>query len=123
LASSPAGVERLTDKQAKQYVATAIERGSLVPTEKRYTTQKGLKREKAILAIERTGRGQVTPLMSQEQVAKALEGSTLTAGQRQAVETIVSTENRLSAFRVMLVRAKPTPLSGPCNCSHPSTRQ
>lgn len=83
-----------TDKQAKQYVATAIERGSLVPTEKRYTTQKGLKREKAILAIERTGRGQVTPLMSQEQVAKALEGSTLTAGQRQAVEAIVSTPNR-----------------------------
>ncbi|CAH0273998.1 MobF family relaxase [Pseudomonas carnis] len=83
-----------TDKQAKQYVATAIERGSLVPTEKRYTTQKGLKREKAILAIERTGRGQVTPLMTQEQVAKALEGSTLTAGQRQAVEAIVSTDNR-----------------------------
>lgn len=83
-----------TDKQAKQYVAKAIERGSLVPVEKRYTTQKGLKREKAILAIERTGRGQVTPLMSQEQVAKALEGSTLTAGQRQAVEAIVSTPNR-----------------------------
>ncbi|MHC5208920.1 MobF family relaxase [Pseudomonas chlororaphis] len=83
-----------TDKQAKQYVAKAIERGSLVPVEMRYTTQKGLKREKAILAIERTGRGQVTPLMSQEQVAKALEGSTLTAGQRQAVEAIVSTPNR-----------------------------
>lgn len=83
-----------TDKQVKQYVAKAIERGSLVPVEKRYTTQKGLKREKAILAIERTGRGQVTPLMSQEQVAKALEGSTLTAGQRQAVEAIVSTPNR-----------------------------
>lgn len=83
-----------TDKQAQQYVAKAIARGSLVAAEKRYTTQKGLKREKAILAIERTGRGQVAPLMSQEQVAKALEGSTLTTGQRQAVETIVSTPNR-----------------------------
>lgn len=104
-----------TDKQAKQYVATAIERGSLVPTEKRYTTQKGLKREKAILAIERTGRGQVTPLMSQEQVAKALEGSTLTASSARQIG--------LWVFRVMPGRAKPTLSNGSCNCSHPSTRQ
>ena len=72
----------------------AIKRGSLEPAEKRYTTQKALKREKAILAIERTGRGQVTPLMTKEQVAKALEGSILSAGQYQAVEVIVSTNNR-----------------------------
>ena len=38
-------------KQAKQYVDMAIKRGSLVESEKRYTTQKGLKRERAILAL------------------------------------------------------------------------
>lgn len=100
-ALSPAGWRALlkeqkgwTDKEAQQYVKMAINRGSLVEAEKRYTTQRALKREKAILAIERTGRGQVAPLLSKEQVAKALEGSTLSAGQYQAVEVIVSTSNR-----------------------------
>ena len=51
-----AGARRLVRKQAQQYVGNAIKRGSLVPAEKRYTTQKALAREKAILAIERTGR-------------------------------------------------------------------
>ncbi|MDY7536422.1 MobF family relaxase [Pseudomonas sp. Bout1] len=83
-----------TDKQAQQYVDTAIKRGSLIEADKRYTTQKGLKREQAILAIERTGRGQVTPIMPLEAVRQALEGTTLTTGQREAVESIVSTTNR-----------------------------
>lgn len=83
-----------SEKQAHQYVSNAIERGSLVEAEKRYTTQKGLKREKAILAIERTGRGQVEQIMPLEKVRQALEGTTLTEGQRSAVESIVSTTNR-----------------------------
>jgi len=83
-----------SEKEARQYVDMAIKRGSLEASEKRYTTQRALKREKAILAIERTGRGQVAPLMSKELVAKALESSTLSAGQYQAVEAIVSTNNR-----------------------------
>ncbi|WP_426107954.1 MobF family relaxase, partial [Massilia sp. TSP1-1-2] len=37
--------------EARQYVANAIKQGSLVPNEKRYTTQKALKCEKSILAI------------------------------------------------------------------------
>ncbi|WIN10157.1 MULTISPECIES: MobF family relaxase [Pseudomonas] len=98
---SPAGwsahlqeVKGWTESKAKRYVAEAIKRGSLVESAKRYTTQKGLKREKAILAIERTGRDQVTPIMPLEQVRKALEGTTLSDGQLAAVETIVSTSNR-----------------------------
>ncbi|QFG27718.1 conjugative relaxase (plasmid) [Pseudomonas umsongensis] len=100
-ALSPAGWRALlkeqkgwSEKEAQQYVKMAINRGSLVEAEKRYTTQRALKREKAILAIERSGRGQVAPLLSKEQVAKALESSTLSAGQYQAVEVIVSTSNR-----------------------------
>ncbi|MBD4385476.1 AAA family ATPase, partial [Xanthomonas citri pv. citri] len=53
-----------SDKQAQQYVSNAIKQGSLVPAEKRYTTQKALAREKAILAIERTGRGAIEPIMT-----------------------------------------------------------
>lgn len=100
-ALSPAGwrahlqeLKGWSEKQSRQYVDMAIKRGSLEVTGKRYTTQKALKREKAILAIERAGRGQVTPLMTKEQVASALQGSTLSAGQYQAVEVIVGTNNR-----------------------------
>ncbi|CEE23375.1 ATPase AAA [Xanthomonas citri pv. citri] len=83
-----------SDKQARQYVSNAIKQGSLVPAEKRYTTQKALAREKAILAIERTGRGAIEPIMTAAAVKTALESSALNAGQRFAVETIVSTKNR-----------------------------
>ncbi|SAK83282.1 ATPase AAA [Caballeronia fortuita] len=83
-----------SNKQAQQYAATAIRQGSLVPAEKRYTTQQALAREKAILAIERTGRGAVAPILTVDAVRSALEQSTLNAGQRSAVETIVATGNR-----------------------------
>ncbi|KAF3458061.1 conjugative relaxase [Ralstonia solanacearum] len=81
-------------KQAQQYVNNAIKQGSLVPAEKRYTTQKALAREKAILAIERTGRGAVAPILTAAAVKTSLESSPLNAGQRSAVETIVATSNR-----------------------------
>ncbi|RWA36899.1 MobF family relaxase [Xylella fastidiosa] len=83
-----------SDKQAQQYVSNAIKQGSLVPAEKRYTTHKALRREKAILAIERSGRGAVEPIMTATAVRKALELTMLNDGQRSAVETIVSTKNR-----------------------------
>ncbi|MGA4428248.1 MobF family relaxase [Ralstonia nicotianae] len=81
-------------KQAQQYVNNAIKQGSLVPAEKRYTTQKALAREKAILAIERTGRGAVAPILTAAAVKTSLESSPLNAGQHSAVETIVATSNR-----------------------------
>lgn len=83
-----------SDKQAQQYVNNAIKQGSLMPAEKRYTTHKALAREKAILAIERTGRGAVAPIMTVAAVKTALEGTTLEPGQRSAVEAMVATSNR-----------------------------
>ncbi|GAB5098062.1 hypothetical protein YK56LOC_37780 [Caballeronia sp. HLA56] len=83
-----------SNKQAQQYVNAAIKHGSLVPAEKRYTTQQALAREKAILAIERTGRGAVAPILAVTAVRSALERSTLNTGQRSAVETIIATSNR-----------------------------
>ena len=83
-----------SNKQAQQYIGNAIKQGSLVLAEKRYTTQKALAREKAILAIERTGRGAIEPIMTAEAVKTALENTSLNAGQRCAVETMVSTNNR-----------------------------
>ncbi|AIY44236.1 IncW plasmid conjugative relaxase protein TrwC (TraI-like protein) (plasmid) [Collimonas arenae] len=83
-----------TKAQTTMYVNNAVKQGSLVPAEKRYTTQKALKREKAILAIERTGRNAVAPILAAAEVQKALANSTLNAGQRSAVEAIVSSTNR-----------------------------
>jgi len=80
--------------RAAAYVEHAIQRGSLVLSEKRYTTQKALKREQVILSIERTGRGSVTSILTAEKVHEVLAQSTLNAGQKLAVETIVSTQNR-----------------------------
>lgn len=83
-----------TGKQAQRYVNNAVKQGSLVPAEKRYTTHKALKHEKAILAIERSGRGQVQPILAAAAVQTALETSALNAGQRAAVQAIVGTNNR-----------------------------
>ncbi|VVE85396.1 MobF family relaxase [Pandoraea sputorum] len=86
--------EGLTQQEARAYVAQAIQRGSLVPAETRYTTHKALAREKAILAIERSGRAALQPIMTVAAVKTALEGSPLNADQRQAVEAIVATPHR-----------------------------
>lgn len=105
-ALSPAGwksylreLKGWTDKQAQHYVGHAIKHGSLVLAEKRYTTHKALAREKAILAIERTGRNAVAPMMAAASVKAALEGSTLNDGQRRVVETIVSTTHRFAGIQ------------------------
>ncbi|AJP60149.1 AAA family ATPase (plasmid) [Pandoraea vervacti] len=83
-----------THQAAREYVTHAIQRGSLVPAETRYTTHKALAREKAILAIERSGRAALAPIMTSAAVKTALEGSRLNADQRLAVEAIVATPHR-----------------------------
>lgn len=81
-------------KVARDYVAHAIKHGSLVPVERRYTTHQALARERAILAIERTGRAALAPILTVAAVKTALEDSRLNAGQRLAVETMVATPHR-----------------------------
>ncbi|VVE59120.1 MobF family relaxase [Pandoraea sputorum] len=86
--------EGLTQQEARAYVSQAIRRGSLVAAETLYTTHKALAREKAILAIERSGRAALAPIMTAVAVKAALEGSPLNADQRLAVEAIVATPHR-----------------------------
>jgi conjugative relaxase-like TrwC/TraI family protein len=82
------------DAQARRHVRQAIESGSLSLAEKRYTTQKALKREQTILAIELSGRGQIKPIVEATAVQTALERSTLNAGQRDVVAAILSASDR-----------------------------
>lgn len=83
-----------SEGEAQRHVRQAIEHGSLSLAEKRYTTQKALKREQAILAIERSGRSQVAPIMAAAAVQRALEHSTLNAGQRSVVASILAASDR-----------------------------
>ncbi|MGO4395889.1 MobF family relaxase [Variovorax sp. M-6] len=83
-----------SEKDARKYVEHAIQRGFLVRTQKRYTTIKLLKLERAVLAIERAGRGQVAPILDIAVLKHALDGSKLNGGQRAAVEMILGTSNR-----------------------------
>lgn len=83
-----------TSAQARKYVEKAIARGSLVPQEARYTTQRALKREQTILAIEKSGRGAVTPILSALQVERSLVASPANDGQRQAITSILASSDR-----------------------------
>ena len=83
-----------SEDEARQYVRNAVERGTLVVEERRFTTHTALKREKAILALERDGRGQVVPIVAGDVVRTALKRTTLTPGQLAAVEVMVSSPDR-----------------------------
>jgi len=80
---------------AKERVDTAINKGSLVESEPRYTTQTAVEREKRILSIERDGRGAVAQIAPVEATRAVLEQSTLNAGQRQSAELIATSQNRV----------------------------
>lgn len=92
-------IQGWTDKQAARYVASAIKRGSLVEVGKRYTTQQALKQEKAILAMERDGRGQMEPIILPEAAKATLVRTTMNAGQKAAALMMVSSRNRFTGIQ------------------------
>jgi conjugative relaxase-like TrwC/TraI family protein len=85
----------LSAEAARARVAQAIRHRGLVQAEHRYTTQTALERERRILKMERQGRGQVAPMMSTEAARQQLAPTKLNAGQREAILTITTTQNRI----------------------------
>ena len=59
------------------------------------TTRRTLEAERDVIAAMREGRGQAAPLAEEGAVASRLEGTTLTDGQRDAVRTILLSEDRI----------------------------
>ncbi|HGO6073756.1 TPA: MobF family relaxase [Burkholderia cepacia] len=88
-------VERYTQERAETTVDKSIAAGRLVPTEERYTTPEMRSSELAVLRMEREGRGAVTPIKTVDDVRKMLESTDLNTGQREAVELILTTDNRV----------------------------
>lgn len=85
----------LSSAAAKSAVEKGINAKRLVKQEALYTTHTARQREVRILAIEKAGRGQATPLMSREEAYKRLEGIRLNTGQREAATDILTTNNRV----------------------------
>lgn len=79
---------------AASFVSAAIAKGSLVRQERRFTTPHALKREKAILAMERGGRGKLEPLLEKAALVAALTKGTLGAEQRAAVQVMIGSRDR-----------------------------
>ncbi|MDZ4053036.1 MAG: MobF family relaxase [Phenylobacterium sp.] len=80
---------------ARQRVEAALANGGLVAAEPRYTTPEALARELQVLAIEKQGRGAVTPIMSMEDAQAHFAKEQLNDGQRASATLILSTPNRV----------------------------
>ena len=73
---------------------SAVEDGVLVTDGERYTTTKAQDREQAILDIELSGRGKLDAIVRQNWLS-GMEGDTLNKGQREAVQLILTSPNRV----------------------------
>jgi ATP-dependent exoDNAse (exonuclease V) alpha subunit len=85
----------LDQNAARERVEQAIASGLLVLAERRYTTQTALERERRILAIEKEGRGALTPIANLDNVHVRLASTRLGEGQRAAVELITTSPHRV----------------------------
>lgn len=84
----------LSEDKAEKSVKSAITRGVLVKTEERFVTKEAKKTEISILAIERVGRGSVSSISDKDKIDKMLEMSDLNQGQKDAVNLILTSDNR-----------------------------
>lgn len=101
------GIDR---HEATVRTRNAIAAGRLIPADVRYTTQTALAREKSILAIEAAGRGAVAPVVPAEVVRLRIAEAGLTRGQADAVETILSSPDRVVGVQGLAGTGKTTML-------------
>lgn len=98
-----AALERGTGGTDLAAIRTEIERqvetGGLIRAGERYTTAEAQQRERDILAVAERGRGAVVPMLDKPAAERALESTTLNAGQRAAAVLVVSTDERVSAIQ------------------------
>jgi len=82
--------------KAKDELALAIDEGSLHQSKDKALlyTQETLDREKITLALEKTGRASVKPILPRKMVQTSFEGNTLTKGQLRASKLILTSPNQ-----------------------------
>ncbi|HEX8988229.1 MAG TPA: MobF family relaxase [Rhodocyclaceae bacterium] len=98
-----AALERGTGDTDLAAIRAEIERqsrsGALIREGLHYTTPEAQAREREMLDIEARGRGVVAPILARAEAERALAGTTLNAGQRDAAALVVSTDARVSAIQ------------------------
>ncbi len=100
--SLQAAVGKATYKEIKEEIERRIKEGLFIQSvqknenqEFRYTTPEAIQREKTILSIERRGRGKTLAPLLQQEAQSFLEKKELNEGQRQAIELILTSSNRI----------------------------
>lgn len=88
------------------YVSEAIEQGRLVPDTVQFTTREALIQERELLRVELAGRQSVVPIMEKTRVDADLAEVSLSKGQRQAIESMMTVITGLRGFKVWPVLAK-----------------
>lgn len=82
-------------EQALQQVDQAIDVGRLTPTEPLFATQTALRSERDIVSMMHAGRGKVAPVLARDHLHAELTDTTLTPGQRSAIELMLSGQDQV----------------------------
>lgn len=69
------------------------------PTQTRYTTQKALQRELATIRGMREGKGTEQKILSETEIAAALQSISLTEGQLEGITTAITTTDKIIAWQ------------------------
>lgn len=76
-------------------VDRAINEGRLVFAEPSYATTTALEQEQRIIALEKTGRDRIDPVMERVLLTPMLNGTTLTSGQRDAIALMLTSRDQI----------------------------
>ncbi|MGB3790407.1 MAG: MobF family relaxase [Phormidesmis sp.] len=93
-------LEHHLGEQSFTELQTAMTDAGLLPAQNRYTTQTAIERELDTIAIMESGQGQVNAIADEPKVWQLLRREqSLTAGQRQAIETTATTTDQFIAWQ------------------------
>ena len=93
-------LEHHLGEQSFSELQTAMTDAGLLPAKNRYTTQMAIERELDTIAIMESGQGQVNAITDESKAWQLLQQEqSLTAGQRQAIETTAITTDQFIAWQ------------------------
>ena len=93
-------LEHHLGEQSFSELQSAMTDAGLLPAQNRYTTQTAIERELDTIAIMESGQGQLNAIADEPKIRQLLQQEqSLTVGQRQAIETTVTTTDQFIAWQ------------------------
>jgi len=90
------GTGKTTLVKVQAAIDQAVQKGELKPLgEGRFTTARALILEKSVLTLESRGRGVVAPILPTSDLAPMLDGRSLKADQKEALEAVLGARDRV----------------------------